>query len=421
MDDKYLFDAEADLRLRAARFRALQEWPYFATAMCSMSFYQVKGMGTIGVDKYWRVVYDPETIKSWHIDELRGALYHEVGHNLRDHAGRQSDIKADHQLFNVAGDLEINDDAKADGAKLPSFALYPSTYGYADNLTAEKYYELLMNDPKVKKVSTKCQSGQGDGGDKDGDGKGKGDGEGQITAGGCGSCAGGIDKHKLPDDGNMLDEGEREAITRDTARRIEEHAKQQGNVPAGWKRWAEQKLKSKVNYKDLLRAAIRGTVTVPGKQNFSWQRPARRQAAYGNILMPTMRSVVPRVGMLVDTSGSMSDSMLSQALAEIDGVLQTLGRSEIIVAACDAAVHSTQKVMSAAQVELHGGGGTDMTEGIMYMDRMRPRIDTLIVVTDGYTGWPTEHPQCNLLLVMVAGGGLPPWPCKHVKIDTFED
>ena len=99
--------------------------------------------------------------------------------------------------------------------------------------------------------------------------------------------------------------------------------------------------------------------------------------------------------MVVDTSGSVDDAMLGQALAEVDGALQAGGvrRESVTVLTCDAQVGPAQRVRSAAQVRLAGGGGTDLRVGIDAAAALRPRPQLLVVLTDGRTPWPAAPPS----------------------------
>ena len=93
------------------------------------------------------------------------------------------------------------------------------------------------------------------------------------------------------------------------------------------------------------------------------------------MILPALRRHVPRVGIVVDTSGSVDDGLLAQALGEIDGVLRALGVADpqVDVLAVDAAVHAVTAVRRADAVHLAGGGGTDMALGITAAQELRPR------------------------------------------------
>ena len=49
-----------------------------------------------------------------------------------------------------------------------------------------------------------------------------------------------------------------------------------------------------------------------------------------------------------------------------------------------------QNVFRPEQIELNGGGGTDMAAMIVTVCDERPSPNAILVVTDGYTGWPPK-------------------------------
>ena len=81
-----------------------------------------------------------------------------------------------------------------------------------------------------------------------------------------------------------------------------------------------------VDWRNVLHAAVRrGLGWANGHTDYTYTRISRRQAAAGPVILPALRRPVPRVGIVVDTSGSVDDGLLAQALGEIDGVLAALG------------------------------------------------------------------------------------------------
>ena len=80
------------------------------------------------------------------------------------------------------------------------------------------------------------------------------------------------------------------------------------------------------------------------------------------------------------------------------------------MACCDAAVHDVRKVFSAAQVELYGGGGTDLGVGLRaFIDRKSDPIDLLVIVSDCRTPWPSAAPPFPVITIRVGDGAPPPW------------
>ena len=140
--------------------------------------------------------------------------------------------------------------------------------------------------------------------------------------------------------------------------------------------------------------------------------------------MPSYYQPRPRPGFLIDTSSSMHDTLLSRAVAELGGLTRQLGyASEVVVACCDAAVHHAQTVFSAEQIELYGGGGTDIGVGLRaFIDRKVAPIDLLIVVSDCRTPWPEEAPPFPVITIRVGDGAPPPWGNRGVnRVITIEE
>jgi predicted metal-dependent peptidase len=95
----------------------------------------------------------------------------------------------------------------------------------------------------------------------------------------------------------------------------------------------------------------------------------------------------------------------------------------VVVACCDAAVHQVRKVFNAAQLQLFGGGGTDLDAGLRYFtDRTAEPIDLLVIVTDCHTPWPDDAPAFPVITIRVGDGLPPPWGHRgRNKVITIED
>jgi predicted metal-dependent peptidase len=229
-------------------------------------------------------------------------------------------------------------------------------------------------------------------------------------------CGSGCDGATRPWDAGTPGVGQtgRRLVERDVARRIKEHQRRRGNVSAGWQRWADEILEPTVSWQRLLASAVRlGVADVAGRVDFSYRKPSRRSSVTPNVILPSLRQPLPKVAMVLDTSGSMHDGMLSQSLAEVKGVLRGLGvgRRYLRIVCCDASAFEAQKILEARDVQLLGGGGTDMGVGLAKAAELRPRPDLIIVLTDGFTPWPTEPPRGIKVIVglMDPQGSVPDW------------
>ncbi len=365
----------------------------------------------MGVDKYWRLYYNLEYIEKLPVEELATVLYHELNHLLRDHHARSS--RYDRYLtlaygkWGIATDLEINDDIDHEGLQLPENCLYPKTWkpkALPDNKMAEEYMTMLP-DPEIIEIEVE---------------------DGGVTKGNCGSGAGGEERDYEQGEPNEANPGVRRAegelIRRDIAQKaIEQAAKDRGSVPGNFLRWAKKLVKSEVDWRKELSAVIKSSIAeTRGFTDFTFRRPARRQP-FPDIKLPSMVSPIPKVAIQTDTSGSISTGMLATNLAEVDGILRTIGyRDDVVHFSVDARVGKVKKIHRASQIQFEGGGGTDMGVGIEFAKTLRPHIDILVIITDGYTPWPEEPPSFRTVVVLLADGTSPKW-AKTIKVTPPED
>lgn len=380
-------------KLLAARYKAAGDRPYLASALYSLTVVPSDRVPTMGVDRHWRCYVSPAFVDATPVEELAGVWIHEAAHLLRDHHGRASRLPAadqrDRGRVNIAQDCEINDDLLADGLPLPAGRVHPRDFGLPDGRMFEEYLKGVPPQPHHD----------------------------------CGSGAHGVampwelDAAGAP----SVRATEAEALRRATAQAMRAHQRARGHLPAGWRRWADQVLEPVVDWRRVLAGAVREAVAwAGGAVDYTYRRPSRRTPALRGAVLPSLRRPVPRVAIVIDTSGSMGEGELAAALAEVNGVLREVGvRGErLSVLACDADVHAVSRVASAEQVELGGGGGTDMRVGIARALAQRDRPQVVIVLTDGYTPWPAESPSCRLIAALVGDGAPdPPRWVETIRID----
>jgi predicted metal-dependent peptidase len=387
--------------LQAARVRAAYQRSYFAPALFNLIPVETDLIGSMAVDSHWRLYYNDAWLASHTVEENATLLIHEVGHLLRDHEGRKKAAGAtDHYRWNTAGDCEINDDLHGEGLSLPGDPPLPEKYGLPRGDTAETYYQHLTSPASTRQ---RRRDGESD----------------KRVWGDCGSGAHGERRlWELPIDDESgqrtpgVDRLKAEMVRHEVARRIDEISSYAGISPS-WRRWARATLAPKIDYLTTIRHTVRRALrdSTMGRYDRTYRRPHRRQACYGDLLMPSFYQPRPRPGFLIDTSSSMEDAQLARALAELAGLTRQLGYgSDVVVACCDAAVQDVRKVFSAEQVELYGGGGTDLRVGLRaFAERKHDPIDLLVIVSDCHTEWPKEAPRFPVVTIRVGDGTPPPW------------
>lgn len=377
-------------KLLAARYRAAAQRPYLASALYALSVVPSRHLATMGVDRHWRLYVQPAFVDEHAVEELAGVWVHEVAHLLRDHHGRADRLPAgdrvDHHRVNLAQDCEINDDLIADGLTLPASRVEPETFGLPTGRLFEQY---LAGIPHSPVIHVQCGSGA----------------------------------HGLNVPGELGESGapavrqvEADALRRSTADSIRAHVRSRGTVPAGWQRWADQIAEPVIDWRRLLTGALRQAVAwAAGAVDYTYARPGRRTGALHGVVLPSLRRPLPRVAIVVDTSGSMGNDDLAAALSEVTGVLRAVGirGNRVTVLACDADVHAVTRVTKAEQVELGGGGGTDMRVGIAAARAVPDPPQIIVILTDGGTPWPDEPTGCRLIAGLV--GENPPLPPPWIE------
>ena len=193
-------------------------------------------------------------------------------------------------------------------------------------------------------------------------------------------------------------------------------------MPAGLLRWAEEVLTPKVDWRAVLAAELRRAVAeVSGRGRLLLPAAVAPAAVAGPVVLPALRRPGARGGRGLRHVGQHdARTCWPMALAEVEGLLRALGLArQVRVLACDTAVAPAQRVSSARQVELVGGGGTDMGAGIGAAAALRPRPAVMVVLTDGYTPWPAAAPKGMRVVVGLLGEGAPeapPWT-RSVRVE----
>lgn len=361
--------------LGAARLVAVEYAPYLAHALFAVRPVAAEGLGTFAVDRAWRLYVDPATLAQWGPRTAGAVLVHEVCHLIRDHAGRAAGLPGpvDHERWNLATDAAINDDLIRAGLPLPSWVVTPEGLGLPAAGVEESYYAALAPQPPQREV-------------------------------GCGSGAGDARQPWEPSEADPalpgLDAGRAAIARHQVAQDVRDAVGSgQGTVPAGLARWAGDELAAPVvPWRRMLAGVLRrASALVAGRVTYTYTRPGRRQVA--QIVTPAMRAPRVAAAVVIDTSGSMSRADQDACLAEVGGVVKAVGGS-VRVIACDAQAQRTQRARTGRDVSLVGGGGTDMTVGIAAAEALNPPPDVVVVLTDGYTPWPSRPTRARLVAVL---------------------
>ncbi|MEM4723621.1 MAG: VWA-like domain-containing protein, partial [Candidatus Hadarchaeum sp.] len=370
----------ATMKIETIKYNLIKDFPYFARGISAMEFVEVDDLPHIAAcDKYWKVYWSPTKLKEvchYNTRMAEHVMLHELMHLILDHHGRAEKINAEYEIWAIAADLAVNTSLSEFGVSMPEGALYPEQFGLRARLTAEEYYyELLKKDLRHKKALPH------------GSGATNRRAPWEIEGGGV-----------PPQEQKTL----RKTIQAEAAKTF-------SRVSSGeFNRFVNED-KGKINWQSELLSCIRSLAHyAKGAQDYTFNRLSRRQAAC-EYRLPAMVQNKINIGVVVDTSGSITDREISRFLGEIGGICRAVTGEPIDVIAYDTELKGQKQIYNVRQLQdiLRGGGGTAMDKAIELMAKKR-RYDVIIVFTDGYTEWP-KNPIPNVIVVCIGESGGPDW------------
>jgi predicted metal-dependent peptidase len=387
----------ARLRIMAARILAQARWPYVSTLLYSLKLVESDPaeISTMAVDTGWRLYYSPDFVMSETPEALATVLLHECLHCMLEHGRRFEALSTenkDHSVWNYAGDCAINQ--ILDDAHMPWTVVTPVRYkniehqGVDKTMPTEAAYAVMIEFRRQNPEEPKARD--------------------------CGSVSGGQNRgYELePEDPNSPSTSinQKDNILDSVASAVIAAQNNGDDIPDGIARIARDRLEPTVNWKKLLAFNVRSAISnVAGRRDYTYARPSRRQSSINsggaNFIFPAMRQPQPPcVGIVLDTSGSINDETLDIYLSEIRGIFSAVGVSSgLWVLPCDSKVHEIAKIKSfdLTKVRIQGGGGTNMAVGVAEALKIRPRVNIIVVLTDGATPWPTKKPVGSILYLAV--------------------
>lgn len=351
---------------------------------------------TDGINK----MYGEKFVLTLSEPEMNGLVLHENGHVMLRHMPMYKDLfKLDGKRANMACDYIVNGwivdtDPEGKFAKLPKGGLYNPEYS---KMTVKEVFDLLKQEGEEPPPGDEpCEDGE------PGDGEGSEAGEGEGSEAGEGGH-GGFDSH----DWEGTEEAEAELGGADEVSKQVEQAIREGSTLVG-------KLKGNINRRvtEALTPKIDWTVVFQdfmqsianGRGTASWRQFNRRFLSKPfNMLMPHQyEESIKEVVLAVDTSGSISDTVLAGVIAEMVKIVESVNPEIIRILWWDTAVDKEQiirrdqssNIRELAQAS--GGGGTRMGCVSEYMIANNIRPDCVAVFTDGFVesdvNWQTTAP-----------------------------
>ncbi|MHB1515991.1 MAG: vWA domain-containing protein [Acidiferrobacteraceae bacterium] len=147
-----------------------------------------------------------------------------------------------------------------------------------------------------------------------------------------------------------------------------------------------------------------------GRDDYSFMRPSKREGA---AIMPSLRSAGIELFVVLDTSGSVSTTEMSDFVSEISALKGQL-RARIVLHACDTVLATDGPWVCEPWEELtlpsnlKDGGGTSFVPPFVWAERQDRAPDVLVYFTDGQGMFPEQAPAFPVLW-LVKGKSQVPW------------
>lgn len=398
-------------RLLLSRMRILCNHGFYGLLLMHMVYSIDEKLETAATDGY-RIAFGPEFLDSLSDSELDFVMMHEILHVVLRHCLREGD--RDHDRFNIACDIVVNSNILLEnGMNRGSITL--SKYGESMHIapngkeghkyTAEQVYEMLP-------AGSGQKSSGGTGGSEMGRAK-------RESKSADGNSPGGTwDDHSrwgmFEEDPILRDvwvkrfEDACEAIT------IRDPSNSRGLFPAFAKRMLEELKKPQTDWRTVLNDFIQEEVT-----DYSFSPPDRRFDD-SPFFLPDFNEkedLVANILFMVDTSGSMSDTMITAAYSEIKGAIDQFdGKLTGWLGLFDAAIIKPKRFTSEEEFRIirpAGGGGTDFQIIFEYVAKYmqdEPPV-SIVILTDGYAPFPQEKLAGGIPVLWLLNNDdvTPPW------------
>lgn len=377
-------------RLLLSRLRILMNHGFYGLLLMNMIYSINEDCETAATDGF-RIVFGPSFLEELSDVELDFVMMHEILHVVLQHCFRGGELEQ--ERFNIACDIVVNSNILlSNNMNLQSITLkeYGESMHVAPNgmegyeFTAEQVYDMLSPIPNTsaKRPSAvgsslgraKKEQGEADGGSKNWD------------------------------DHSRWGVEEEDDILRDVwVKRMEDACEailtrdpsnSRGLLPAFAERIYQELRKPQTDWRMILNDFVQEEIV-----DYSFTPPDRRFDE-SPFFLPDFNEksdVVEDILFMIDTSGSMSDEMITAAYSEVKGAIdQYDGKLRGWLGFFDAAIIEPKPFTNEEEfrvIKPAGGGGTDFQIIFEYVhEHMYDKPPaSIIILTDGYAPFPKEH------------------------------
>lgn len=453
-------------RVDQARVDILLEHPYFAAALLVMPMRGTSEpsiRNAVMTDGH-RIVYRYDLVAELERPKVRHLILHALAHALLRHAERGAG--RDWRAWTAACDVAVEALFETLGLKVPGLATdLRAALAWAKGLSAEGIYArfeangIVARNTAQRGAASRAAEGAPETRDEEASGDDDNDSEREDDLGSDDLDNDDLDNDDLASDGLIAPAPEdrsdarheprsrraRDAIARavhdapaPTAGALEalrhqfeqavasaERAPRHGTTPGGGNAEIDAAGVGRVSWQTHLARFMQDRIG----RDWSFARPNRKHLWRGLYLPGPVDIDGGHFVVAIDTSGSMSDAVLAQILAEVDAIRRSCA-CELTVLQFDAAIHATARfsqwqceddaIGTTRTMRCYGRGGTDLRLPFAWAEEARnngERISALIVATDGYGPLPAQAPADLPVLFLLTPQHAPPRFGIQVALD----
>lgn len=305
---------------------------------------------------------DPARLEEFSVEQVARIFEHECLHLVLEHLGRRENRHP--YLWNIAADLAVN--SLINGMDMGLLAGKEPFSDFPSKKSSDFYYALVRDKADKKEVTFNA------------------DGTVTVTDKKTGKS---ITLKPTGDhsDWEKSSSSASDALAKEVIKQAvaEAHAqaKQAGKWPSGIKELVEELLgKEKVNWKQLLRQYIGNKVKAGSKH--TWKRESKR---FGVLQKGKTKHRTVKIGIVIDTSGSVSQEEFQEFMTEIYGIMNCY-KTDITILECDAKVQKVYTLKKYAKIDAKfaGRGGTSFIPPFEYFEGegRRKKPELLVFFTD---------------------------------------
>lgn len=413
-------------RLLLSRMRLLVNNGFYGLLLMHMIYTIDENCETAATDGR-RLYFGPKFLDEISDAELDFIMMHEILHVVLQHCLRQGD--REDERYNIACDIVVNSnillsnnmDAKSITLKKYGESMHLAPDGKEGyEYTAEQVYEMLQPTPKGKKQKPALTGALGDAGKSTDKGYGKSSALGrakqvQGTYDGGGAV---WDDHTrwgmLEEDDTLRDVWVKRFEDACEAISIRDPSNQRGLLPLFAERLLNELRHPQTDWRMVLNDFVQEEIN-----DYSFTPPDRR---FGEspFFLPDFNDkddLVKDILFMIDTSGSMSDEMITAAYSEIKGAIDQFdGKLQGWLGFFDAAIIEPKPFSSYEEFRVirpAGGGGTDFQIIFEYVRKhMSGNLPaSIIILTDGFAPYPKEKLAMGIPVLWLLNNEAvdPPW------------